>query len=99
MNGESTRSWIHPELDALVIALWPLVSVHNWTYLDLLNVIRPALERPNAYPCDTEQNFATHCRYILGLQKVGRGKTARDGRPAGYDVARKLCPELEKQGH
>jgi len=98
MNGESTRSWIYPELDALVIALWPLVSAHNWTYLDLLNVIRPALERPNAYPCDTEQNFATHCRYVLGLQKVGRGKTARDGRPAGYDVARKLCPELEKQG-
>jgi hypothetical protein len=98
LNGDSTRSWIYPELDALVIALWPLVSAHNWTYRDLLNVIRPALERPTAYPCDTEQNFATHCRYVLGLQKVGRGKTARDGRPAGYDVARKLCPALGAEG-
>jgi hypothetical protein len=75
-----------------------MVSAHNWTYLDLLNVIRPTLERPDAYPCDTEQNFATHCRYILGLQKVGRGKTAKNGRPAGYDIARKLCPSLDRRG-
>ena len=97
MNAESARSWTYPELDTLVIALWPMVSAHNWTYLDLLNVIRPALERPSAYPCDTEQNFATYCCSILGLQKVGRGKTARDGRPAGYDVARKLCPALHQK--
>jgi hypothetical protein len=29
------------DLDTVVIALWPMVSPHNWTYLDLLNVIRP----------------------------------------------------------
>jgi len=96
MNAQSARSWTYPELDNLVIALWPLVSAHNWTYLDLLNVIRPALERPDAYPCDTEQNFAAYCPTVLGLRKSGRGRSAKDGHPKGHDIAKKLCPSISQ---
>ena len=77
---QSDRLWLYPDLDTLVIALWPLVKAHNWTYRDLLSVMRPALERPDAYPCDSEQNFATYCINVLGLRKVGRGASARNGR-------------------
>ncbi len=45
MADGSDRLWQYPEVDTLVIALWPLVKVYNWTYHDLLNVILPALKR------------------------------------------------------
>ena len=81
---------VEASVDALVIALWPLVTRHNWTYCDLLNVMRPALGRPDVYPCDREQSLATHCVNALGLRKDGKGKTAKDGRPVGWEVAGKI---------
>ncbi len=45
MADGSDRLWQYPEIDTLVIALWPLVKTYNWTYRDLLTVIRPALSR------------------------------------------------------
>src|SRR6266496_3780212 len=45
------RTWPHPELDEAVISLWPLLQRHNWTFADLLNVLRDVLPRPEIYPC------------------------------------------------
>jgi hypothetical protein len=90
MSSESDRLWPYREVDALVIALWPMVTRHNWTYCDLLNVMRPALGRPDVYPCDREQSLATHCVNALGLRKDGKGKTAKDGRPVGWEVAGRI---------
>ncbi|HWI55732.1 MAG TPA: hypothetical protein VNZ22_00795, partial [Bacillota bacterium] len=91
MSADSDRLWLYREVDTLVISLWPLVRQHNWTYRDLLNTIRPALGRPKGYPCERDQDFATYCNHVLGLRKPGKGVTAKDGRPAGYEVARRLC--------
>jgi hypothetical protein len=90
MAAESDKVWPYRQVDNFIISLWPLVKRHNWTYRDLLNVMRPALSRPEAYPCDLEQSFATYCNNVLGLRKTGNGKTANDGRPAGFEVARRL---------
>jgi hypothetical protein len=98
MSAEPDRAWLYPGVDTLVIAFWPLVKAHNWTYRDLLHVIRPALKRPEAYPCQREQDFATYCVNVLGLRKKGKGVSAKDGYPAGYDVALALCPALKGNG-
>ena len=50
MADQTDRPWLYPDVDTLVISLWPLVKAHNWTYRDLLNVIRPALVRPVPTP-------------------------------------------------
>ena len=34
MSAESDRLWLYPDVDTLVIALWPLVKAYNWTYRD-----------------------------------------------------------------
>lgn len=82
--------WTYEQLDTLVLSLWPLVKQHNWTYRDLLSVIRPVLKRPKAYPCERDQDFATYCVNVLGLRKAGKGVTARNGKPTGYEIARQL---------
>src|SRR5437867_1012004 len=130
MASSVDRAWPYPQVDFLVISLWPLLKRHNWTYCDLMNVVRTvsALNRqstptapshvtshvtmqrcnrpdrsPNvtmqpfnpcnapSYPLQSEQEFATYCTYVLGLRKSGRGKTAKNGRPAGYEIALRLC--------
>jgi hypothetical protein len=94
MSSDSNRVWTYRELDTAIISLWPLVRRHNWTYRDLLEMVRPALIRPDAYPCDREQDFATYCNNVLGLRKSGHGTTAKDGKPVGWEVARRICPAL-----
>ncbi len=87
----------YADVDTYVIALWPLVKAYNWTYRDLLTTIKPGLNRADAYPCSGEQEFATYRVNVLGLRKARRSVSAKDGRPAGYDIARELCPALQKQ--
>jgi len=94
MSDDSGRRWEYPDVDTCVIALWPLVKAYNWTYRDLLTIIKPGLKRPNSYPCDREQDFATYCVNVLGLRKTGKGASGGNGRPAGHDIARKYCPGL-----
>lgn len=53
MADDSDRQWQYPDVDTLVIALWPLVKAYNWTYRDLLTVIRPAFARPKSSPFPT----------------------------------------------
>jgi len=87
---ESSR-WAYPQLDEVVIYFWPLMKRHNWTYSDLRNVLRLIVPRPDAYPCEREQDLAAYCSNVLGLRKKGQGKTAKNGRPAGFEVALRLC--------
>jgi hypothetical protein len=90
----AVRPWLYPDVDSLVIGLWPLVTKHNWTYRDLLKTIRPALQRPKAYPCEREQDFATYCTNVLGLRKTAKGVTSKNGHPPGHKIAEQLCPAL-----
>ena len=96
MADRSDRPWLYPDVDTMVIGLWPLVTAYNWTYRDLLNVIQPMLKRPDAYPCSVEHEFAPYCANVLGLKKTGRGRSAKNGRPKGYDVVLELCPALKR---
>jgi hypothetical protein len=96
MSDDSVRLWQYPDVDTLIIALWPLVKAYNWTYRDLLNVIRPGLKRPGAYPCGREQDMAAYCVNVLGLRKTGRGSTAKKGEPRGNDIAKLWVPALGK---
>lgn len=97
MSTGEAPPWLYPDVDTLVTALWPLVKQYNWTYRDFLNVIRPALTRPNAYPCDGEQDFAAYCPTVLGLHKTAKGTTTKTAHPLGYQIAHQLCPPLNHQ--
>ncbi len=94
MSDKSDRRWDYAEVDRYVVALWPLVKAYNWTYRDLLSVIKPGLMRPESYPCASEQEFATYCSNVLALRKSAKGTTSKTGRPPGYDIAVRCCPGL-----
>lgn len=100
MAARETRHWKYPEVDEVVIALWPLVTRHNWTYRDLLAVLRRVLPAPHRYPLEREQELATYCGNVLGLRKPkGRaGKSSRAGRPPGYEVALQICTPAAPTG-
>jgi hypothetical protein len=96
MSADSNRLWQYADVDTLVIGFWPLVKQYNWTYRDLLNVIRPAIHRPDTYPCAAEQDFAAYCTNILGLRKTTKGRTAKNGCPPGHDIALQLRPTRQQ---
>jgi hypothetical protein len=93
-HNPEPRTWTHPDVDALIIGLWPLVVRYNWTYSDLLNVLDKLLPAPpangdRAYPLDSEASLKVHCRTICGLTKIKRGKTTAK-MPEGWMIAEKL---------
>jgi hypothetical protein len=90
MAAEADRPWPYPDVDQLVIYLWPLVTRHNWTYHDLLAVLRPHLKRPDAYPCSRDQEFATYCANVLALRKTTRGTSAKNSVPPAHEIATHL---------
>jgi hypothetical protein len=90
MYWEKTRYQPYPQLDELLIWLWPMVKKHDWTYRDLLNVVRAITSRA-AYQCNTERKLATYCINVLGLRKRRAGKTSRNGKPNGFEAAVSLC--------
>jgi len=93
MASESERIWNYPDLDAVIISLWPLLKLHNWTYRDLLALVRKILPAPRRYPLESEPVLATYCQNVLGLRKSGpQGRSSPDGKPRGWEVALKLCP-------
>jgi hypothetical protein len=97
MASAQPRPWPYREVDTTAISLWPLLKRHNWTYRDLMNVVRSVVSRSNAYPCQREQDFTVHCRTVLGLRKTTRGKSTKTGRPLGYDIALRLFPPQPPQ--
>jgi len=84
------RIWTHPKVDRLLIAVWPLVLRHNWTYSDLLKVSGKLLsDDGHHYPLDTAHDLKVHCRTTCGLTKTAKGKSS-DGFPAGWPIAERL---------
>ena len=49
---------------------------------------------PARYPCGREQDLAAYCVNVLGLRKPGKGASAKNGHPEGYDIAIRFCPAL-----
>jgi len=92
MASDAERTWLRPDVDIIIIRIWPLVKRHNWTYRDLRAVARQILPKEERYPLQTEQELATYCQNVLGLRKSGpSGRSSRDGKPRGWEVALKLC--------
>jgi hypothetical protein len=85
--------WLFQEIDTLVISLWPLLKRHNWTYHDLLGVLRLLATSPNAYPCSDERDLASYCSSVLGLRQLAGSKSAPGSHPAGMTVALRLFPK------
>lgn len=96
MAADKTRAWNYEEPDAAILSFWPLVLRHNWTYQDLLGVLREVLTHPRAYPCREAQELAAYCRNVLGLHKgatgAKQGKTSAPGSLPGRAVALRLFP-------
>jgi len=90
--SQPQRPWPHPELDEAIITLWPLVKRHNWSYTDLLSVLRDLIDPGDAYPAQSESNLATYCTRALHLRKAWLGKTSKTDRPNGYVIALRICP-------
>jgi len=94
------RTWTHPQVDAIIIGVWPLVVRYNWTYLDLLKVLDGLLPAPPAnedrkYPLDSEASLKVHCRTICGLTKIKKGRSASK-MPEGWPIAEKLFGHMGK---
>lgn len=91
MVNDQTRHQSYPELDDRIIIFWPLVRRYQWTYRDLMNVIR-SVDRPwRTYPCEREQDLSTYCNNVLGLRKGSKGRSAKNGLPEAIEIARALC--------
>jgi hypothetical protein len=92
MAAENEKIWNYPKLDLALITCWPLLKKFNWTYRDLLEVAKLILPHHHRYPLQSEPELATYCLNVLGLRKAGtKGRSAADGKPAGWEVALKLC--------
>jgi hypothetical protein len=91
LADDQTRHHTYPILDDGIIMLWPLVLRFNWTFRDLMMVLR-SVDRPwRTYPCEREQDLATYCSNVLGLRKGQKGRSAKNGLPEGIEIARALC--------
>lgn len=94
------RTWTHPDVDARIIGLWPLVLRYNWTYPDFLKVLEHLLPLPpgthdRRYPLDSVESLKVHCRVICGLTKPGKGKSAK-GFPEGWKIAEQVFSRTGK---
>jgi hypothetical protein len=94
------RTWTHPDVDARIIRLWPLVLRYNWTYPDFLKVLEHLLPLPpgspdRRYPLDSGESLKVHCRVICGLTKPGKGKSAK-GFPEGWKIAEQVFSQTGK---
>ena len=98
MIDDSTTHQSYPALDDCIIMFWPLVRQHQWTYQDLMTVLRSVAPVPLGYPCERVQALATYCNNVLGLRKNGKGKSDLYGTPPGYEVARAMRARPEASG-
>jgi hypothetical protein len=89
-QGEPSRL----QLDKSIIFLWPLVKRHNWSYHDLLTIVRWLSGGSNEFPFQNEQHFARYCWTALGLRKAGLEIAAQDGPIAAQEVAERLAKFL-----
>ena len=94
------RTWTHPDADACIIGLWPLIIRYNWTYPDFLKVLEHLLpldpvRGDRCYPLDSAESLKVHCRSICGLTKPGKGKST-NGLPKGWEIAERLFPRMGK---
>jgi len=94
------RTWTHPEVDARIIGLWPLLIRYNWTYSDLLRILEQLLPLDSrrgdrCYPLDSVESLKVHCRTICGLTKPGKGRSAK-GLPEGWEIAERLFARTGK---
>ena len=89
-QGEASRL----QLDKTIIVLWPLVKRHNWSYHDLLTIVRWLLGGSSEFPLQNERHFASYCWTALGLRKAGPENAVQDGPIAALEVAERLTKFL-----
>jgi hypothetical protein len=96
------RPWPFPKLDEYLITLWPLVKLHNWTYVDFWKLLSDADVPLAGSPCQTHRGLATYCFHTLGLRKCGHGRPICNLSLPGYAVAQRFLhpkPSKPALGH
>jgi hypothetical protein len=77
-------------LDKAIIFLWPLLKRHDWSYADLLGVLRSITNLVHFFPGQSPEQFAAYCQSSLGLRRRSAAKPARSGCLPGQVVAERL---------
>ncbi len=90
MASDATKAPHHPNVDQVVIMLWPLLRRHDWTYRELMEVVCDILPDARRYPCEREQDLAAYCSNVLGLRKGLTGRSRSRDKIPGREVARTL---------
>jgi hypothetical protein len=80
----------HRQFDKLIILLWPLVLRHNWSYRDLLNLLRSLGKCEKSFPCLSEIQLAEYCETALRLCLRDRTTSGKKNSGAAQVVAGRL---------
>ncbi|HWX22792.1 MAG TPA: hypothetical protein VN578_23065 [Candidatus Binatia bacterium] len=75
-----------PRLDELIMTLWPVLKLHNWTYADFWNILSQGDIPLAPTPCSDRRHLAHYCLHTLGLRKTGHGQTTRNALPPGHEL-------------
>jgi hypothetical protein len=83
------RPWPFPRLDECIIALWPMVKLHHWSFAALHKVLSQAGAQPGAPPLKDSRALQTYCAASLGLHTPAQKANGAD--PPGYSLSLYLC--------
>lgn len=80
----------HQLRDKTIIFLWPLLKRYNWSYRELLTLVRSLLDCADTYPCQSDHQLAAYCSTVLGLRQAGLTTAPKDRALPGQAVAERL---------
>jgi hypothetical protein len=80
----------HRYFDKLIILLWPLMIRHNWSYLDLLKLLRVLGKCGQSIACPSEAKLAEYCQNALRLAPPTRSTASPKISEAGQLVVERL---------
>jgi hypothetical protein len=84
----------HPDLDQVIILLWPLVKRHQWSYGDLLRTIGGRPDSGMTINLKFEEQFGVYCSRELGLPSANPAGAFEPGTWPGQEVADRVMKFL-----
>ncbi|MDE1169866.1 MAG: hypothetical protein PW734_01445 [Verrucomicrobium sp.] len=88
--------WAHPELDAWLTLIAPIIEEYNWNCDQLQRVAAEKFDK-TGYPYDRAEDMGIHCRKILRLQLVAAPR-GRKNLNAKLPRMAKLALQIDPQG-
>jgi hypothetical protein len=86
------------ELDKAIIFLWPLLKRHEWSYGDLLQILRSQGTSRDLIPCQSVHQLAAYCQSCLGLRCRTLAKAFQMQSQPGRAVAERVLKFLPAIG-